>query len=542
MQSPCLNIELKEKFKLNKGITDFLERVADKSQRWGETVASPIRKTDMAKETGKNPRTITRYINQLEELGLIKTETKRGMNGGTLVVFNTDMLNFEPKENPITSDTKQAKEIREQVFPKAPTKVPKRRYRTKAEIAEARILSEKLKKREDILNDKIEFNVVTRSFFDSFDEPEAYFKGYLISRMYNAYVTIIPYEKYNRLKNLDEKKAKQQLRAYESSYNYDVLPRRFVGTPQYKKFVELAKYCEENNINPLVYLTVQFDRTEFLISVGKARVGATPYVNTLLCAEAKEAYTNRKLFYRMLQNQYGLYTSINSEATYYGATYPIISGLLNAYNMPQKDLSQLDTAICDLEYKKDIDKKAGTLYSYYTATLKSLGESDVSSEAKESIANFLKEQVANFSSKRGLTSTQYALAFPIQINSARSLLMNEEDEELLYLLLGNQSRLSNVTNDEAEMFIKQGRKLSMSWWGSQNFSRTMFMLADYYGFKTNISKLGMYIKEFGEEKIPLDSVGMLDVNRIYDVLMTEQEILEIDKNNWENQKDMRDDK
>jgi DNA-binding transcriptional regulator YhcF (GntR family) len=145
LQSPCLNIELKEKFKLNKGITDFLERVADKSQRWGETVASPIRKTDMAKETGKNPRTITRYINQLEELGLIKTETKRGMNGGTLVVFNTDMLNFEPKENPITSDTKQAKEIREQVFPKAPTKVPKRRYRTKTvRIACIENISEKI--------------------------------------------------------------------------------------------------------------------------------------------------------------------------------------------------------------------------------------------------------------------------------------------------------------------------------------------------------------------------------------------------------------
>lgn len=539
MQSPCLNIELKEKLKLSKGITEFLEVVADKSQQWGETVASPIRKTDMAKETGKNPRTITRYINQLEELGLIKTETKRGMNGGTLVVFNTEMLNFEPKENPITSDTKQAKEIREQVFPKAPVKVPKRRYRTKAEIAEARILSEKLKKHDDLLNDKIEFNVITRDFFDNFDEPELYFKGYLISRMYNAYVTIVPYEKHNRLKNLDDKKSKQQLRAYESSYNYDVLPRRFVGTPQYKKFVELARYCDENGVNPLVYLTVQFDRTEFLTSVGKARIGATPYVNALLCSEAKDAYLNRKNFYRTLQKQYGMYTSISSEATYYGATYPIISGLFNAYSMPPKDLSQLDMTISDLEFKKDIDKKAGTLYSYYTTTLTALEESKVSKEAKEAIKNFLKEQVANFSSKRGLTTTQYALAFPIQINSAKSLLMNEGDDELLYLLVGNQARLSNVTNDEAEMFIKQGQKLCMSWWGSQNFSRTMFMLADYYGFKTNISKLGTYIKEFGEEKIPLDSLGMLDVNRIYDVLMTKQEVIDTDKNNWESQKAMR---
>lgn len=541
MRDLCLDDSIKTKYDLSKGAFSLLENLAGKSQRWGETVASTVRKTDIATELGNDVRTVTRNINRLKKSGLIETSTKRGGNGGTVVVFNTDMLNFEVTDNPITSDSKQAEEIREIAFPKAPVKEPKRRYRTKAEIAEAKLLQGAINSKIARLNDQIEFGEITYDFFENFEDKRIYFNAYLLTRMYNAYATIVPYQRYLSYKDKDSKKAEQYHRIYLRSTCYEVLPRRFVGTPQYKKFVELAQYLADNNIHPLVYLSVQFDRADYLSSIGKARVGATPYVNTLLCDEAKEAYNNSVNFFKDLKRDYGLYECMHSEGTYYGGSYPILVALLSAYNGEPKNLSQLDSTLQELEFKKDLDKKANTLYSYYRTTLEALEESDVSEKGKATIKNFLKEQIATFSSKSGMTTTQFALAFPLQHSSARYLLEQDENftEDDINLYLGNQSRLTNISDEDAKAFMANGKKIYMSWWGATSFQRTMFMLADFYGFKTRPSELGAYIKEFGLEKIPLDLAGMLDVSRIYAKTMTREEIYRVDANDWATQNELR---
>lgn len=541
MRELQLDEKVKTHYDLSKGAFCLLETLAEKSQRWGETVASTVRKTDIATELGNDVRTVTRNINRLKKTGLITTATKRGGNGGTVIVFNTDMLNFDTTDNPITSDSKQAEEIREIVFPKAVVKEPKKRYRTKAEIAEARILQQEANNRISMLNDEIEFAEVTYDFFDNFEDKRIYFNAYLLSRMYNAYATIVPYQRYERYKGKDDKKAEQYYRIYLRSTTYEVMPRRFVGTAQYTKFVELAQYLADNNIHPLVYLSVQFDRADYLSSIGKARVGATPYVNTLLCDEAKEAYHNNVNFFKGLRRDYNLYECMHSEGTYYGGSFPILVGLLSAYNGEPKNRSQLDSAMRELEFKKDLDKKSNTLYSYYRTTLKVLEESETSEEGKELIKNFLKDQIANFSGKSGMTTTQFALAFPLQHATARHLLEQDPNftTEDVNLYLGNQSRLSNVSDEDAKAFMANGSKIYMSWWGASSFQRTMYMLATFYGFNIIPSELGKAINEFGVEKIPLDLAGMLDVSRIYAKTLTDEEIFEIDKNNWDNQNELR---
>lgn len=525
MTSQCLTNEIRAQYSLGNGIVEFVERLAKKAQQWGETFATPIRKTTVAEEMGRDTRTVTRYLGQLEELGLVSTEAKRGRNGGTVVVFNTDILNFEPTDNPITSETKEAKEIRERVFPKAPTPKPKRRYRTKLEIAEARILEQKQKSFEERLNDLLERTFLDRDFFDNFEEPRLYFQGYLIAQMYNAYAVIFPKNRYEFFKDIDVKKSEEGLRSMNKAKSYNVLPARFVGTPQYNKFVEVARYCNENNINPLSYLTVQFERAEHLADIGKARVGAIPYVNTLLCEEARKAYSDNVMFYRKMRNSFNLFGMSSSSVPYKGAKYEIIVALRTAYELDRTTRDTFNYLLDELASGAQQSVKQATLLGYYNTTLNALSESELVDEDQQLIRDFLKEQVLLYSRKNSLSSTIYALAFPLQINAVNSVAtLKGLDKEMYYTYIGNMYKVTDVNDDEYNSFTERGRTIDFSYNANDTFFSTMRLIADCKGLGVPAGKLGSALQKFGEEKVPLDTFGMLDIERIYDKLIDSDEL------------------
>lgn len=525
MTSQCLTNEIRAQYSLGNGIVEFVERLAKKAQQWGETFATPIRKTTVAEEMGRDTRTVTRYLGQLEELGLVSTEAKRGRNGGTVVVFNTDILNFEPTDNPITSETKEAKEIRERVFPKAPTPKPKRRYRTKSEIAEARILEQKQKSFEERLNDLLERTFLDRDFFDNFEDPRLYFQGYLIAQMYNAYAVIFPKNRYEFFKDDDVKKSEEGLRSMNKAKSYNVLPTRFVGTPQYNKFVEVAQYCNENNINPLSYLTVQFERAEHLASIGKARIGAIPYVNTLLCKEARKAYDDNAMFYRKMRNSFNLFGMSSSPVPYKGAKYEIIVALRTAYELGRTSRDSFDYLLDELASGAQQSVKQATLLGYYNTTLNALSESEIADEDKQLIRDFLKEQVLLYSRKNSLSSTIYALAFPLQISAVKSVVtLKGLDKEMYYTYIGNMYKVTDVNDDEYNSFTERGRTIDFSYNANVTFFSTMRLIANCKGLGVPAGKLGSALQQFGEEKVPLDTFGMLDIERIYDKLIDSEEL------------------
>lgn len=525
MTSQCLTNEIRAQYSLGNGIVEFVERLAKKAQQWGETFATPIRKTTVAEEMGRDTRTVTRYLGQLEELGLVSTEAKRGRNGGTVVVFNTDILNFEPTDNPITSETKEAKEIRERVFPKAPTPKPKRRYRTKLEIAEARILEQKQKSFEERLNDLLERTFLDRDFFDNFEEPRLYFQGYLIAQMYNAYAVIFPKNRHEFFKDIDVKKSEEGLRSMNKAKSYNVLPARFVGTPQYNKFVEVARYCNENNINPLSYLTVQFERAEHLADIGKARVGAIPYVNTLLCEEARKAYSDNVMFYRKMRNSFNLFGMSSSSVPYKGAKYEIIVALRTAYELDRTTRDNFNYLLDELASGAQQSVKQATLLGYYNTTLNALSESDLADEDQQLIRDFLKEQVLLYSRKNSLSSTIYALAFPLQISAVNSVAtLKGLDKEMYYTYIGNMYKVTDVNDDEYDSFTERGRTIDFSYNANDTFFSTMRLIADCKGLGVPAGKLGGALQKFGEEKVPLDTFGMLDIERIYDKLIDSDEL------------------
>lgn len=522
----CLTMDSRMKYNMCQGLIEFAEHIASSAQQWGQNFATAIRKTTVAEELGKDTRTVTRYLNQLSDMGFVETTAKRGRNGGTIVMFNTELFSFEPTDNPITSETKEADEIREKVFPRKPKKQPKKRYRSKAQIAEERALQLQKSNENSRLNDILEtMPTVNRDFFENFDEPRLYFQGYLIAQMYNAYAVVFPKNRHEFYADIDPKKSEEGLKSMYKAHGYNVLPARFVGTPQYNKFVELAKYCNENEINPLSYLTVMFEYAEWLSGIGKARVGAIPYVNSLLSEDSKDRFLNQKSFYRRMRNSYGLFRLSNSTVPFIGAKYPIINSLHFAYKYDRTSKDALDPLIKELYEMTNFSTKATTLAGYYFSTLKDVCKSDLEEDEKQAICDFLKEQVALYSRNNSISPAQYALAFPLQIYTVRATVAEKGlDISDYHTYIGNMYKRTVATDEDMARFEEVGKCIDFSYNSNVTFSSTMRMLADCRGLGVAPNVVGNAINKYGADKIPLDTFGMLDIDRLYKELIPEEEL------------------
>lgn len=537
----CLTAEQVIEFNISDGFLTFINHLTAKSASWGDNLAVTFQRTRLAEEINVSVRTVTNYIQKIKELNFGEVEAKKGRTGGgTVIVFNKDILNFEPKENPITADTKTAEEIRDLMFPRVIKPQPLRKYRTKTEITEAELLIKARKGREWELNEMLDtMPHVTREFFDNFDEPELYYKAYLVSRMYNAYAVIFPRERMlqhvddTRLYNLNKK-------AMEYAQNWDVLPYHFVGTPAYNVFVRLQRTFDEKDINPLGYLTTQFDYVTFLAEHKKARPNALPYVNALISDDAMERYNKQIRFYTWTRNRFNDRKMSNERVLYIGAKYPIIQALqfaykgvsmggnlsnlidemsVNAMRLTKVDYGDLGIELDanDIKHNNYVHR-IERLTRYYNTVLLDLKDSDISEAEKNIIRAYLKEQVALYSQKNSLSATQYTLAFPTQIHEVkRTVMANNADISNYYAYIGNMSKEEITTLEEFEHYAKQGELMDFSIEGANTFRETSRMIAHDTGIGVNSHDVGEAIRNYGVEKIPIDNFGMLDLAQIINI-------------------------
>lgn len=522
---------------LSSGFLEFIDEIASRAKQWGDNFATAFQKTKIAEDVGKDSRTITRYVQELETKGLGSVETKRGKNGGTVVVFNKDMLDFEPTDNPMTSETKKADEIRDYLFPRSVKNQPLRRYRTKEEITEATMLSRARKDADWERNEQLSnMPHVTRSFFDSFAEPELYYKAYLVSRMYNAYAVIFPREKMLehaedvRLFNLNKK-------AVERAQKYDVLPPRFSGTHQYEAFVKLQRLLDEHDINPLGYLTVQFDYSSWLAEHKKTRPNGLPFINTLYSEVAMERYKNSVKYFRTVRNRYNDRKMSQEKVIYIGAKYPIIQALnftyqgvslggnldymldemtSNAVRLSPIDYTSygLELEEADIKYNNFVNR-VSKLTAYYHTASKDIADSTISEQDKLVLTSYLKEQVALYSHKNSLSAVQFTMAFPTQIIQAkRTVEASGADISNYYAYIGNMTKEPVYTLAEFEKYEALGELIDFSLEGGDTFRETSAMLAYDSDIGVNVWELKDALQRYGVRKIPIDNFGMLDINQI----------------------------
>lgn len=506
------DLELQNQLNTKPGLSDFLLHIAGKVQVWGETSACIIRQPDVAKELKISLSSAKRYLNELEQKGVISKESKRGNNGGTIVTFNRKVLEFSVTPNVITDTTKKAEELREKYFPRRPE--PKTRYRTKAEIARDRALAKINNDKSARLNDILdELPFPNLQFFQEFDNPDLALEAYLISRMFNAYALIFPYERYILYKDTDARMANRAKRTFKNASTYDVLGERFVGTPRWKKFEELAQYCRDEEINPLAYLTCQFKYIDYRETINKP-IGPVPFCNTLVTEDSKQRYLNDEKFYSKVRRK-NMFLDYTGKVLFLGAKYPIIQALHMAYTLGTVVERPLDHIIQEIEEASFNSDRAEKLLSYYMNVSLELKASDITEENKKVIARFLKEQVALYSNTTTLSDSDYLLACNIPLQHMKTLGgLNKVPQKDYHFYMGNKEKKQRVTAREYELFIKRGSLLDFSVSASKTFRGTLGLLSEHQGIGINPHKLNEALNSFGLEKVPLDTYGLLDIDKI----------------------------
>lgn len=73
------------------------------------------------------------------------------------------------------------------------------------------------------------------------------------------------------------------------SNDYDVLPKEFYGSSRWHQFEKFREFCEENSIQPDVYLSAQFSRSVYNGALNNSKK-VLPYVNALVGDTSYEVY------------------------------------------------------------------------------------------------------------------------------------------------------------------------------------------------------------------------------------------------------------
>lgn len=506
---------------LSTPVNDFWQFMASKVYEFGETWALAIEKSTLAEGYGKSLRTVQRYVKELEEKKYIDTATKKGKGGGTVIVFNKDKLDFEPKVNPITDDTKSVDELLDKLYPTKPKKKPKTSYRSKAVIAEERLRNKLRKNNNDRLNDMLEEKgYPTEEFWLETPEPEKYYKAYLITRMYNFYAVYMP-EKY---KNIAEKSGNffkyHGAELFQKRYeNYDVLSNRFIGTSNYTIALKLVDVFQDD-INPAAYLTVQFQYMNYLKSLGK-NVGL-PYFNSLISEKAATRWDETHSYKKGFRKEHPYYALGEETVQIEGYSTPIMTMLISEYNKPFTESSYeeyLDVAIDPMVSTK----RSRIIYGYYTTIKEEIkNDKELTEEEQTELSQWVAQQTATHL-KSQYPEHAYLATNLDQVVRKITDFKGDNYRELFYEL-GSFTQDKAVDSIEIKARVKRGYNLYFSVAGHSTFYDTLRALRNSRGVEIDDKVISKAIDKFGERKIPITEYGNLDVHAIAKQYMTEEEL------------------
>ena len=467
-------------------------------------------------------RTIQRYVKELEKKDYLETATKVGKGGGTVIVFNKSMLDFEPKVNPVTEETLSTEELLDKLYPNKPKKETKKKYRSKAVIAEERIRKQKRQGKIEELNDMLEeTGYPTKEFWNQTPEPERYYRAWLITRMYNFYAVYYP----EKMKN--EAEADDNIFRYKLGEliqkrltDYDVLPKRFLGTSNFTVALNMVDVLSDD-INPGAYLTVQFNFMQFLINQGKN--ANLPYFNSLLNEKSAKRWDDTYAYREGFRKEHPYHaTSPDEVVEIEGYKVPHMNMLIAEYKNPF-------TKSGYEEYlKMFVDpitspKRVKVINAYFeTITEEVKNDDSLEEEEAQVLTEWLTQQTAIHIASR-YPDHAYLITSLDQLTD-KIVTFDKDNKRQLYHDLGNYSLDKAVDPIEIKVRTKTGYFQDFSITGSSTFYRTMQALRNSRGIEIDKEVLSSAINKFGKRKIPITEHGDLDVHQVALTQMTEKEI------------------
>lgn len=482
-------------------VLDFLNKLAEKAKDVKD-FALTFTKKEIAQEFGKDLRTVNRYLDELEDKNLIELKGKRGRYGGTVLVFNTEVVRFETSDKAFVNNDVEIDldDIVDRKFPKKKKKEPTRHRRTKKEMVIAKALADQKQSEVDKLNEELSLlgGVPNWEWFKKTSDPVGNYKTYLISRMYNRYAVLFV-ERSNYFSDF-------QLPLTRPDFDC-LLDQEFFGKSRWQNFERFRQWCEENGIDPAVYLSAQFGRSVFTAASRGQKKNIFPFYNSLKSEASLEVY---RQYCQVRSNTLSALSAKRIPAEFVDDF--VIKSLKEAYNTADQSqgLEQFRGSIDDLlNGATTADEQ--DLVKFYNITMDTLDNSEVSDKTKDVIDRFLTLQL--MIECGGASRLPFNVILSTEIVQAALVKVKRDypnNSEVLAKVLGNIVH----PKAEAEVQEMEGRKYMFGYNKLYDTPRVLRLIMERKGLALSIAEIREALKEYGNHLIPVNDFSFLDVKQI----------------------------
>lgn len=501
-------------------VLDFLTLIVEKAKEAKDYVIS-MKKKDLADMAGKDTRTITRYLNELEEQDIIETAGRRGRSGGTVIKFNTELIRFDTSDKALinTDEPESIEEIIERKFPKKQmpenNNKKKRNRRTKRQMVEARILQQEKDSEAARLNEKVIKlgGVPNWEWFQETEDPIGNYRTYIITRMYNRYAVLFTDRHNSEVMHYNEGNQVPFI-----SNNYDVLEMEFYGTSRWNQFEKLRKFLEENDIDPAVYLSSQFSRTIFTSSNRNTKK-TLPFVNALTSDTSYDVYKQYCSYQKKASHTYAAYQMIPAQF----ADDFVIRAMNEAYATAESGAGMLEIrqAIEDFMYGFGSTEEDEALLGFYRLTSKELRNSKISRENRNTLKKYLMLQ--SLSLTGGISKLPNFLILGSEVTRAALVSIdNQADskEKASYMKALALGLLTHPQLPQEEQVVK-GKNYLYQYNVLHETPQVLRLILERKNLHVAVRDVNEALKEYGREKIPVDDLSILDVKQVVNFMMSE---------------------
>jgi len=519
-------------------VLDFLTKLVERAKELKEYAVS-FKKKESAEITGKDIRTTSRYLKELEERKIITTKGVRGRAGGTVIMFNSDLIRFETSdkafinsEEPISID-----DIVEQKLPKKKKEKKKstRNRRTKQEMIIAKALEGKKQSEIDMLNDELDklHGIPNWAWFQSTNDPVGNYKTYLLSRLYNRYAALFVDQN-----NVDIEQGRAGGNYLKRvTDDYDVLPARFYGSSRWYQFEKFRIFCDENGIEPAKYLSAQFNRSVFEASNKNMDKKKLPFTNALTSETAYEVYL-QYVGYNMNSTTYRVYHQIPAKFM----DDFVIRAIEEAYESAeeQKGLLQFSSTIRDFFEGDGFGAKEEALLNFYDMTVENMRKQGVSRKSQTVIKKFIMLQ--SLIQSYGVSGLPEYVILGSEMTHVLLASINHltKDRKAARKIKERALGVLAYPKAKSEEQLKQGAVLYNRMVTLYETPRVLRLIMERKGLDLTLAGLNAAFKEYGKDKIPLDDYSMLDTDKVMTFMRQGQHVEEpeinyediVDKHGW----------
>lgn len=495
-------------------VLDFLTAIVEKAKQ-AKDYAISFKKKELAEITGKDIRTTARYLKALEEKSIITSKGIRGRSGGTVIMFNTDLIRFETSDKALinTDEPVSIDEIAKQKLPKKPQEPKKksRNRRTKQQMVEAAVLNDVRQSYNDNLNDKVEKLGGTPNWewFKETEEPVRNYRTYLLTRLYNRYAVLFT-DQHNRevTGGLIGGNKVQRI-----ANDYDVLPERFFGSSRWQQFEKFHDFCEENGIDPAVYLSAQFNRSVFISGVKKIKQ-ALPFTNALISDSSYDVFKQ----YCDHQKRSGTYKTYYQIPAMFSEDF-VIRTLQDGYETAEQELGLFQYRYCIEDFLEGVGagEKEDTLVNFYDYVSEDLRKK-VSFKTRNTLKKYIITQAMTLTGGAATLPEHLILSFDttrLMLASIGTPDMAKDDIDKARAHALGMLIYPAVSRDEQ---IYRGFNLLEQMATLNETPAVIRLIMERKGLHISLADLRNAFKEYGNEKIPVDDFSMLDVDQIIKVM------------------------